>query len=207
MRSSFNIIFTLAAIFIIAFGGVYYLYVFQPLREKTTALTADTQHRSNRLIELEAATANIADLGEEIDKLSGAIADFEQKLPEQREVEIVLKKVWELASRNSLVPKSVRTEPAENKGRFSHQSIQMTITGDFDGFYAFMLEIERLNRITRMPTIKIKKIQNDVEGLMQADVVLQIFFEPNRAGANSPAKTADSHTDPAHGRDIAGASS
>ena len=54
-------------------------------------------------------------MGEEIDKLSEAITVFEQKLPAEREVEVILKQVWELAAKHDLTPKSIRTDKPDNE--------------------------------------------------------------------------------------------
>ncbi len=47
-------------------------------------------------------------------------------------------------------------------------------------------ELEKLPRITRMPEMKLKK-QSDDSGVMQADMVLSIFFEgaTRQASANA----------------------
>ncbi len=53
----------------------------------------------------------------------------------------------------------------------------MVISGDFPGFYAFMLDLERLSRITRVPEMKLEKLRNGKDGQMEAAFTLSIFFE------------------------------
>ena len=52
----------------------------------------------------------------------------------------------------------------------------MTLSGDFHGFYAFLLQLEKLSRITRVSQLKLDKITTK-EGEMQAQMTMSIFFE------------------------------
>jgi len=160
-----------------------YLFVFQPRNEQISVARAEVAQKQAKLQQLEAATKTIADLGAEIDRLSEAVSVFEQRLPAQQEVEVILKEVWELAARNKLTPRSVRTDKPVPMARYSELPIRMEIVGDFEGFYKFMLELEKLPRITRMPNITLKRLVNSDHGQMQANVVLSIFFEANDPNA------------------------
>ena len=66
------------------------------------------------------------------------------------------------------------------------QPIQLSLSGDFNGFYSFLLQLEKLQRITRVTDMTLQKI-NDHDGEMQAQLTLSIFFEPDTgtvAGTN-----------------------
>ena len=56
--------------------------------------------------------------------------------------------------------------------------IQLSLAGDFNGFYAFLLQLEKLPRITRVSQMKLEKI-DERDGEMQAQMTLSIFFEPD----------------------------
>ncbi len=154
-----------------------YLFVFQPRNLQIAEAKAEVQQKQQKLAQLEQATQNMEDLGAEIEKLSEAIDLFERKLPEKQEVEGILQDVWNLASEHQLTPKSIRTEKEQGTAQYTELPIKMVIVGDFDGFYEFLLDLEKLPRITRTPTMQLKKLHRDEEGVMQADLVLSIFFE------------------------------
>jgi hypothetical protein len=63
----------------------------------------------------------------------------------------------------------------------------MSLSGDFNGFYAFLLQLEKLARITRVTQMQLQKI-DEHDGQMQAQMTLSIYFEPDNgnaiAGAN-----------------------
>lgn len=153
-----------------------YFFVFEPRATQISEAREEITSKQAKLKELEAATKSIEDLGDEIDKLRKAIDLFEKKLPAQRDVEIVLRDVWRLAAENNLTPKSVRTDKIIATSQYAELPIKMTIIGNFSGFYTFLQELEKLPRITRTPSMKLKKLDND-EGAMQVDMVLSIFFE------------------------------
>jgi len=167
-----------------------FFFIFEPRNAQIEEARAEIVQKQQKLKQLEQATRSIEDLGAEIERLQQAIALFEEKLPAEREVDVILKQVWELASRHSLKPKSIRTDKPVKAAQYSELPIKMVIVGDFDGFYSFLLELERLSRITRMPSVKMKKIEKE-DGKMQADVILSVFFEPQSGGMQSHADGAN----------------
>jgi len=153
-----------------------YFFVFQPRNEQIAGARAEILKKQAKLRHLEAATKDIEDLGIEIERLEETIDLFEHKLPAAREVEVVLREVWQLATKNSLQPKGVRTDKPLSTAQYAELPLRMSISGDFDGFYKFLLELEKLPRITRMPNMVLKKAP-DAQGEVNADVVLSIFYE------------------------------
>ena len=85
-----------------------------------------------------------------------------------------------MAETNSLQTKTIKTLKSERNGGYSEQPIQMTLSGDFHGFYAFLLQLEKLSRITRVSQLKLDKITTK-EGEMQAQMTMSIFFESEGA--------------------------
>ena len=92
----------------------------------------------------------------------------------------ILKEVWQMAEANSLTTRTVKTQKSERGPSYSEQPITMTLAGDFTGFYSFLLQLEKLPRITRLTQMKLEKI-NERDGEMTAQLTLSIFFEPDQA--------------------------
>jgi Tfp pilus assembly protein PilO len=67
---------------------------------------------------------------------------------------------------------------------YSELPIQMSLSGDFNGFYSFLLQLEKLPRITRVTQMKLEKI-NDHDGEATANITLSIFFEPDQQMAST----------------------
>ena len=162
-------------------------FVFSKANAKKQDLLTEIRSRQSALSNLQQATAGIDDLNHKIDDLQKAITFFESKLPQEREVDKILKEVWQMAEANSLQTKTIKTLKTDRGPNYSEQPIEMSLAGDFNGFYSFLLQLEKLPRITRVTSMNLEKI-NDRDGEMQAQMTLSIFFEPDGgstvAGAN-----------------------
>ena len=174
---------TIFMLLLLAMPVAAYFFVFQPRNEQIAEAREEVRLKQAKLRQLELATRSMSDLGQEIDRLAQAIDVFEKKLPVQREVEVLLKQVWELAHRHHLVPKSVRTDKPVPAAQYSELPIRMTILGNFDGFYEFMVDLERLPRITRLPRMSLKRVDSAQGTQLEANITLSIFFDSSDAPA------------------------
>jgi type IV pilus assembly protein PilO len=157
-------------------AGAYFL-IFQKANAARAELEAKIQQKQLALANLEQATAGVDDVKGKIDELQKAIAFFESKLPQKREVEIILKEVWQMAEKNNLQARTIKTLKSERGPGCSEQPIEMSLSGNFYGFYAFLQQLERLPRITKVVKMDLMKI-NDRDGDMEAKVTLIIYYEP-----------------------------
>ena len=164
--------------------------VFEPRERDTERIEQSNRKKQVKLDTLRQATQLNDDLGSEIDRLREAIAIFERKLPAQREVEVILREVAQLAKKHKLLVDSLRTDKVIAEAGYSKLPIRLEIAGDFDRFYSFLLDLERLERITALPMMKLKRVKQkneDPEGEMRAELRLDIFFEDprNQAGPSA----------------------
>jgi type IV pilus assembly protein PilO len=169
--------------------GCSYFVIFQRANAHRVAVQADTDAKRAKLAELHQATAGISDMNRKIDELQKAIDFFESKLPQQREVDTILKEVTQLTEANGLTTKTFRTLKGESTPNYAEQPIEMTLSGDFTGFYSFLLAVEKLPRLTRVTRMNLQKI-NDHDGQMTAQLVLSIFFEPDQASDGAAARNS-----------------
>ena len=159
-------------------------FVFSKANKKKQDLLADIHTKQAALSNFQQATAGIEDLNNKIDELQKAITFFESKLPQEKEVDKILKEVWQMAEANQLTTKTIKTMKSQRGPSYSEQPIMLSLSGDFNGFYAFLLQLEKLPRITRVSQMKLEKI-NDRDGEMTAQLTLSIFFEPETGATAS----------------------
>ncbi|MEM1107389.1 MAG: type 4a pilus biogenesis protein PilO [Planctomycetota bacterium] len=174
----------LFVLILLAIPGAWYMFGAKPLVEKKLKVIDDIAQVESKIKSVEKATAGIDDLEAEIAKLQNAINHFQSMLPSDREVETLLREVWELAGEHNLNAKSVRPDKIVPAAQYAELPIMMEIVGDFDGFYDFIRDIEKLPRITRMPRIKVSREKNENGGVVTADMTLSIFFEGDQAGSS-----------------------
>ena len=166
--------------------GAASFFVLKKSVDKRDRLMKDVAGKRKELNDLRQATAGIEDVGRKTAELKQAIMFFESKLPQEKEIDKILKEVWQIAEANALLTRTVKTLRSERAANYSEQPIEMTLAGDFNGFYSFLLQLEKLPRITRVTTMNLSKI-TDKEGSMQAKLTLSIFFEPDTGGSRMAA--------------------
>ena len=160
-----------------------YFFVFAKADQKRSALRQEIITKEQALNALRQSTTGIDDLNSKIEDLRKAITYFESKLPQEKEFDKILREVSQMAEANSLQTKTVRTLKSERNAGYSEQPIQMSLTGNFNGFYSFLLQLEKLPRITRITNLSLQKLQ-ERDGEMQASLTLSIFFEADGAGSS-----------------------
>ena len=164
--------------------GCSYFLVLTKAQQKVQAQERKIEEKQKALSDLERATAGVADIDRKVEELQEAIKFFEKKLPQEREMDLILKEVWQMAEQNKLTTKTIRTMKSQRGAAYSEQPIEMNLSGDFNGFYEFMLQLERLPRLTRVQTMTLDKISGQ-EGVMEAKVTMSIFFEPETGSTAS----------------------
>lgn len=170
---------------LVALPVIAWMTAFEPMNLAIAEAEREMLTKQQKLQQLQLATSRVDDLGREIDKLTKAIEVFEAKLPAEKEVEVILKEVWQVAAKHELKPRSVRADKPIKAARYSELPLKMIIVGDFDGFYAFLLDLEKHSRITRVPEMKLEKLKKGGDGQMEATFTLSIFFEPQSAAVVS----------------------
>jgi len=174
MKASTRILLTVLAV--AAAVAAVFLLVVLPLGRRVESDRAAIQSRRAQLAKLERVTRRISDLHGEIQRLEEALEFFENRLPEKREIDVIVREVWLIAEAKLLASRSIRTEKSERMPRYSIQPVRLALEGRFESFYEFLLGLERLPRITKVRQMQIQKSPIQ-EGAVQANLLVDIFFE------------------------------
>ncbi len=163
-------------VLIIGMAYVSWAYMIKPANVDLTQQRANMEIQRAKLDELERATTAAEDLTEQLKKIEDAIAVFESKLPPSSEIHTVLENVTLIAQRHGLTPKTIRTLKSEKNRGYIEQPLEMELHGNFNAYYAFLLELEKMDRITKIRELKLKK-KSQSEGQTEARFVMSIFFQ------------------------------
>jgi Tfp pilus assembly protein PilO len=177
MKGSTRILVTLAAVVFMSAAAMWFLVL--PMMARAEADRAAIAERRTQLVKLERVARRINDLQQEVGRLEGALAFFENRLPQEREVDVILREVWIIAEAKSLTPRSIRCTAPESQARYNSQPITLTVEGSFEGFYEFLVGLERLPRLTKVRQMQISKLPMK-EGVVQAELLMDIFFEKSK---------------------------
>ena len=134
-------------------------------------------------------------LDDEIAEGKEAVAIFRSRLPDEKEIDQIVREVWRLAKSNELSPTSLRTIPPRKGKQFTaiggphgEQPVLIQIEGDFNGLYSFMLDMESQSRIMRIRQMTLKKPEKTHAGQVSATIEFSIFFERKKGQTQWTAK-------------------
>ena len=164
--------------FIVVLGValVAYQFMIKPANEHLAQAKDRLRQNLNKLQEFEEATAAAKDLSVQLEQLQDAIKFFESKLPPTSEIHKVLKNVTVIAQKQGLRPKTIKTLQQKDNSGYVEQPLKMELVGNFNSFYSFLLELEKLPRIMKIHELKLDK-QSQLDGEVVADIVVSIFFQ------------------------------
>lgn len=155
---------------------VGYQYMIRPANKHLAEAKNRVQAELTKLAEFEKATAAAEDLTKQLEQLQQAIEFFESKLPPTSQIYEVLEQVTVIAQKQGLKPKTIRTLVQKDNNGYVEQPLRMELQGNFNSFYSFLLELEKLPRIMKIREMKLDKQANN-EGQVSADFIVSIFFQ------------------------------
>ncbi len=155
---------------------VGYQYMIKPTNKHLAEAKARVQTKLDKLAEFEETVAVAEDLTKQLEQLQEAIKFFESKLPPTSEIHKVLEQVTVIAQREGLKPKTIRTLKMKDNSGYVEQPLKMQLQGNFNSFYSFLLELEKLPRIMKVRELQLQKQKKD-EGQISADFIVSIFFQ------------------------------
>lgn len=153
-----------------------YFFVFKPQNDEIARAKEEIAHKESMLDKLERATARTQDLQAANEEIVEAISLIEGRLPEGKEIDVILSQVATLARQSRLELPRLRMGRPIPAQQYIEQPIEMEMAGNFDDFYAFTLELERLERVTRVPDIELQRATRSDDGTISADFTLSIYF-------------------------------
>lgn len=164
----------------VAMVYISYAYMIKPANKHLADQRIEIDSNRRKLAELDGYLADSKDLNEQLEQMENAIREFESKLPPHSEIHTVLENVTLIAQRHGLVPKTIKALKNTESGGYIEQPLEMELHGNFNSYYAFMLELERMDRITKIRKMSLKK-QSKEEGQTVATFTMSIFFQNSKA--------------------------
>ena len=161
-----------------------WLFVFQPQQEEIDRAIREIDTRNAELEQVALLTQRIPDLEDAVATGHQLVSQIEAKLPPRRDVEVVLEQTWQIAERNGLTVRSFKTKSAVPSGLYMELPLEVSMSGPFEGFYRFLIDLESLPRITRIGEMSIQESGMQLRGpgnelppgSIAAQFVLSVYF-------------------------------
>ena len=159
---------------------VSYALVFRPQSSEIDRARTEISHKREMLDRLRAETARNDDLERANAAIAAHVAELEERLPTGKEVDEIIRQVSALAVDAGLAPPSIKSlKPLEAAG-YREQPLELKTSGSFAGYYDFLVQLERLPRITRITDMTVRRGQAEAE--ISVDFTLNIYFREEDDG-------------------------
>lgn len=163
-----------------------YFLVFNKQDANKRAKLEDLQRKKVALAEVDREKLAVTNVDQRIADLQQAVVFFESKLPAAKEMDQVLAKISSLADDNGLRTNTIKFPKTTRMAGYSELTMELSVSGNFEGFYQFMLQLEALPRLTRVNRMVLNKI-TDKDGDMEASLSMSIFFDPDTTPSQATA--------------------
>jgi len=177
-----------------------FVFVFKPRNDEIQKARTEIEQKEYKLAQVDEVSTRIADIGEAIEEWRLAVEKIEAKLPSEQGIDEILEQVWNITAENHLTIISTRTDSPVPASTYMELPLNIKMQGDFDAFYEFLLDLEQLDRITRIHQLHITRAgskkkssrgpgssrtedEEEPNGLMEAEFTLSIFYEPSSGSA------------------------
>lgn len=167
---------------------VSYFTIFKPQNTHIDQATAEIVHKRELLDQLRRETAKSSDLESINESLQERIVVIESRLPTNKEVDHIVRQVSTLAIESGMQPPTFKSDKQLAAARYREQPLVMSTAGSFEGFYNFLVALERLPRITRVVSMTIKenrqtKKSDEPQPEITVDFTLSIYFREDGGSA------------------------
>ena len=134
-----------------------WFFVFEPRNQDIEQSRREIAQMESTLIRLDQLTDEVGDVRNAIDEAELRLADFRQNIPDANEVDDMLAEIHRIGERNALGISSIRALNRTETQGYAEIPLSLEIDGSFRGLYRFLIDLERLPRITRIRDLKLER--------------------------------------------------
>ncbi len=156
--------------------------VFRPQNAAIDAAKRDVAHKRELLEKLKAYTSKNQDLVKANEDMDRRIHVIEDRLPSDKEVDSIVRQVSDVAVACSLNSPTVANVKPRQEAMYMEQPLDMTLSGNWSGFYDFLAKVEQLPRLTRISNMVLRR-DDKGDGDMKAEFTISIYYQQSAANA------------------------
>ena len=120
--------------------------------------------------------ANLETYKSEIKEVQKNLNKLTEQLPSKNEEAGLLEDISQEAASNGLQLVTIRPGKQENKACYEEKPIELTLTGNMNGFGAFVSKVSNMNRIVTFHDFSIKKNDTGGKGALMMVVVAKTYW-------------------------------
>lgn len=163
-------------------------FVFRPRNAEIATARLDVDMKLIQLDELREVETINEDLEATLTQLQDALSELRARIPDAAGIEDVLRRIAEITQQNHLVVRSFKREQTVPAAHYSEMPLKTVIEGPFHGIHRFLVDLERMPRITRILDMKLEKPSKKMtrgreelaDGDIRAEMTITIYSDPDK---------------------------
>ena len=160
---------------LVALAWFAYVYMLKPANASIAKQRIEISGKLAKLSELEKLSGAADDAGRQLSRLAEAVQFFQDKLPPESEIHKVLESITLIAQKQGLDCGKITALKSKDYNGYIEQPLDMELSGNFQSFYNFLIEAEKLQRIIRVRELELKK-DAIKPGQLNAEMIISVFF-------------------------------
>ncbi|MAD19970.1 MAG: hypothetical protein CMJ52_07080 [Planctomycetaceae bacterium] len=150
-----------------------WFFVFEPRNQDIEQSRREIAQMESTLVRLDQLTEEVGDVRNAIDDAEFRLSDFRRNIPDANEVDDMLAEIHRIGERNALGIASIRALQRTETQGYSEIPLSLDIKGSFRGLYRFLIDLERLPRITRIRDLEFSRSLVESRGRTEDAEVVQ----------------------------------
>jgi type IV pilus assembly protein PilO len=147
--------------------------------EKITALNAaQAKEAAIKIVfsDTELQVSNLEAYKAEVKEVEKNLNKLTEQLPSRNEEAVLLEDISQEAVSNGLQLVTIKPGIQENKGFYQENPIELTVTGNANGFGAFVSKVSNMNRIVTFHDFSIRKNDTGGKGALMMVVIAKTYW-------------------------------
>jgi Tfp pilus assembly protein PilO len=157
------------AVMIFIFAG------YRPAKSRLDDLHLQIQSKGRELDQNQNKALNLPLLALEVQELDTRVRDYDRQFPKQANVGEFVREVTQVSQQLTLRDWKYQVLPPRRGDAYFELPITMNFQGEFLNVAAFLGEVERLQRLTRVRRLAIKS-KNTPTGMVEVEISLNIYY-------------------------------
>jgi Tfp pilus assembly protein PilO len=159
-------------------GVMVLLFIFAgyvPAKHRLDALHGQIDTKTREVEDNQNKARNLPLLALEVQELESRVRDYDRQFPKQADLGDFIKDITRVSQQLALRDWKYQPGAPKRGDSYFELPIQMNFQGDFLNVYAFLSEVEHLQRLTRVRKLAIRA-KDLKSGLVEVEIGLNIYF-------------------------------
>jgi type IV pilus assembly protein PilO len=161
--------------------------IFSPKNKQIKKLSASIAKLDNEIKTAEVQVRRLDELRAENARLQAQLEELKEKLPEEKEVSVLLKQISDLGQKSGLIVLLWKPQPRkpDPKEIYIEIPVSMQIVGGYHDLGVFFSHISRIKRIVNISNIKIELATKAGANLIKGAFIASTFSAVDKPGGGT----------------------